>query len=117
MVADAIPGRALELFGLEIVAEGEAAVRLVCAFSVVDVAVVLGGTVNRFSAASAVKIPPDVPQPYQTVSPLLNSSFHAEGEADPLHKCQRRQKQGREYRWRILNGSEPPTSKKTLPHK
>ena len=88
---------ALELFGPEIVGEGEAAAKLVCAPSVVDVAVVLRFKVIIFSLASAVNIPPDLPQPYQTVSPLLNSSLLAEGKAEPLYECQLRSRQGGEY--------------------
>lgn len=85
MAADVIPGEALELSGPEIVGEGDAVEKVVCALLVVDVAVVLRGKVNIFSSASAVKIPPEDPQPYQTVSPLLNSSFQPEGAAESLY--------------------------------
>ena len=101
---------ALEFFGPEIVGEGEAAAKLVCAPSVVDVVVVLRfKVIIIFSSASAVNIPPDVPQPYQTVSPLLNSSFWAEGKAEPLYECQLRSRQGREYNQRFMMkvGYEP----------
>ena len=97
LAADVFAGEAPELFGLEIVGEGEAAAKLVCAFSVVDVAVVLRGKVIIFSSASAVKIPPYIPQPYQTVSPLLNSSFPTEGEAEPLYECKLRSQRGSDY--------------------
>ena len=97
MAVDAILGEALELLGPEIVGEGEAAAKLVCAFSVVDVAVVLGGKVSIFSATLAVKIPPDDPQPPKTVPPLLNSSFQPEGAAEPLYECKLRSQQGSDY--------------------
>ena len=63
MAAEVIPGEALELSGPEIVGEGVTAEELICALSVVDVAVVLRGKVKIFSSASAVKIPPEDPQP------------------------------------------------------
>ena len=81
---------ALELLGPEIAGEGEAAAKLVCAPSAVDVAVVLRFKVIIFSSASAVNIPPDLPQPVQKVSPLLNSSFWAEGKAERLYECKLR---------------------------
>ena len=102
MAADVIPGEALELFRPDIVGEGEAAAKLVCALSVVDVAGVLRGKVNMFSSASAVKMPPEEPQPYQTVSPLLNSSFQPEGAAESLYNHELRSQQGSEYRSRII---------------
>ena len=96
MVVDAILGEALELLGPEIVGEGEAVVKLVCAFSV-TVAVVFGTKVSIFSAAFAVKITLDVAHIYITVSPLLNSSFPTKGAADPLYECKLRSQQGSEY--------------------